>query len=431
MAKPSALEQYTLELINRARIDPFGEYDRLVTNAPANVTSAINFFKVDLNVLRQQFNALTAVAPLAWNENLAAAASGHSAAMIAADQQSHQLPGEASLSVRFTNAGYNFTSAGENVYAFANDPFHAHAGFFIDWGNTATGIQDGAGHRTSIMSSKFVEVGVGYLLENNPATQVGTDVITHNFGNRSGYLSQLTGVAINDLNGDDFYNVGEGLSGVVVSAVGAGGTFTTTTWDSGGYNLEVVDGTYQVSFSYGAKKWTTTATVSGQNVKVDTELANMVSQVSNGTQDSVYDVSRFYNSATGAHFYTASDAERDSLIASGGTFVYEGNAFDSNATMDTGLIVFRLYNTQTGVHFYTASAEERASIAANLPQFNDEGEAYYAYAEGGVGRQALHRFYNTDNGTHFYTASDAEQQQVATTLPQYQYEGVAYYVEIA
>lgn len=431
MAKPSALEQYTLELINRARADPFGEYDRLVTNAPANVTSAINFFNVDLNVLRQQFNALTAVAPLAWNESLAAAATGHSAAMITTDQQSHQLPGEAGVGTRLTDAGYNFSAYGENIYAYAMDPFHAHAGFFIDWGNTATGIQDGAGHRTNIMSSNFAEVGIGYLLENNPATQVGTDVITHDFGNRSGYASQLTGVVTNDLNGDDFYNVGEGLSGVLVTAVGTGGTFSTTTWDSGGYNLAVAAGTYQVSFSYGAKKWTTTATVGGQNVKVDTELASMVSQVSNGTHDSVYDVSRFFNSATGAHFYTANDAERDALIASGGTFVYEGNAFDSNATIDTGIIVFRSYNTQTGVHFYTASAEERASIAANLPQFNDEGEAYYAYAEGGAGRQALHRFYNTDNGTHFYTASDAEQQQVATTLPQYQYEGVAYYVEIA
>lgn len=161
------------------------------------------------------------------------------------------------------------------------------------------------------------------------------------------------------------------------------------------------------------------------------DAASAPPQASNGTRDSLYDISRFFNTATGAHFYTANDAERDTLIASGGAFAYEGNSFDSNATMATGIVVFRLFNTQTGVHFYTASAEERASIAANLPQFNDEGEAYYAYADGGAGRQALHRFFNTANGTHFFTASDAEQQQVVSTLPQYRYEGIAYYVEIA
>lgn len=431
MARPTALEQYTLELINRARVNPSGEYDRLVTHAPSNVTNAINYFDVDLNVLRQQFNALTAVAPLVWNENLAAAASGHSAAMIAADQQSHQVPNEVSFGERLVNAGYNYTAGGENVFAFAQDPFFGHAGFFIDWGNTSTGIQDGAGHRMNIMSANFTEVGVGYVLENDPATQVGPDVITHNFGNRSDYAAQLTGVVINDIDGDDFYSVGEGLSGAVVRAVGASGTFTTTTWDSGGYNLAVASGTYEVSFFYGLKEWTTTVSIGSENVKVDTELDIMASPVSNGTHDSVHDVSRFYNAATGAHFYTANDAERDTLILSRGTFAYEGNAFDSNATVDTGIAVFRLLNEQTGVHFYTANAGERATIAATLPYFLDEGEAYYAYADEGADRQALHRFYNSDNGTHFYTASDAEQQQVAATLPNYQYEGVAYYVEIA
>ncbi len=49
MTTPSAFSQYLLELTNRARLDPMGEYTRLVTNAPQNVQSAINFFKVDLS----------------------------------------------------------------------------------------------------------------------------------------------------------------------------------------------------------------------------------------------------------------------------------------------------------------------------------------------------------------------------------------------
>lgn len=152
---------------------------------------------------------------------------------------------------------------------------------------------------------------------------------------------------------------------------------------------------------------------------------------SNGSQDSLYDVSRFYNTKTGAHFYTANDAERDSLIANSDLLVYEGNAFDSGASSASGLAVYRFYNEQTGVHFYTASEQERQAIQANLPRFLDEGLSYFAYAEGGVGRQALHRFYNTENGTHFYTANEQEQLNVSATLPHYRYEGIGYYVDIA
>ncbi|MBB5278661.1 hypothetical protein HNR26_004763 [Rhizobium rosettiformans] len=431
MTTPSAFSQYLLELTNRARLDPMGEYTRLVTNAPQNVQSAINFFKVDLSVLKQQFDALLPAAPLAWNDKLANAATAHSQAMINQDTQSHQLPGEAPLGQRVLAAGYDFRSLGENVYAYAQDPFHGHAGFFIDWGVSPTGIQIGAGHRVNIMNSRFTEIGIGYLVDSDVRTSVGPHVMTQNFGTRFDDKPQLTGVVINDLDGDKFYDIGEGVANIVISATGSAGTFTTTTWDAGGYNLALPSGSYQVTFKQGSKVWSTTASVGSDNVKLDAVLANLKSSASNGSQDSLYDVSRFYNTKTGAHFYTANDAERDGLIANSDLFVYEGNAFDSNATEVAGLAVYRFFNQQTGVHFYTASAQERLSVQANLPQFRDEGLSYFAYAEGGAGRQALHRFYNTDNGTHFYTASDQEQQAVLVTLPQYRYEGIGYYVDIA
>ena len=52
---------------------------------------------------------------------------GVSAAMIAANQQSHQVPGEPGLGQRLTNAGYAYENAAENIYAFAKSVFHAHA----------------------------------------------------------------------------------------------------------------------------------------------------------------------------------------------------------------------------------------------------------------------------------------------------------------
>ena len=67
--QPDAYEQLTLELINRARMDPSGEFARLIVDAASstavtpNITSAIRFFSVDLDILATQFGALSTVAP--------------------------------------------------------------------------------------------------------------------------------------------------------------------------------------------------------------------------------------------------------------------------------------------------------------------------------------------------------------------------------
>ena len=48
------------------------------------------------------------------------------------------------------------------------------------------------------------------------------------------------------------------------------------------------------------------------------------------------------------------------------------------ATESTGPTapVFKFFNTDTGTHFYTAAEAEKDSIIANLPSFNFEGAAY-------------------------------------------------------
>ncbi|MEP2757784.1 MAG: CAP domain-containing protein [Hyphomicrobiales bacterium] len=147
---------------------------------------------------------------------------------------------------------------------------------------------------------------------------------------------------------------------------------------------------------------------------------------------SPFQIYRFYNTLTGAHFFTTSIDERNSVITNTPTMTYEGNAFDSNATdAGGGAAVFRFFNSSSGVHFYTASADEASNIRANLPQFIDEGVVYYASLTAGSGGTPLYRFYNTQNGTHFYTTSESERDNTINTLGQYNYEGIAYYVDIA
>lgn len=140
---------------------------------------------------------------------------------------------------------------------------------------------------------------------------------------------------------------------------------------------------------------------------------------------------RFFNSRTGAHFYTVSTTERDSIINTLPQFRYEGPAFFASAVAAPGLSqVHRFYNRQTGVHFYTISQSERTLIQQTLPQFQYEGVAYYASTVPGTGLTPLNRFYVSTGGFHFYSNSSTETNSIRNNpaMSHFVYEGVGYYV---
>lgn len=92
-------------------------------------------------------------------------------------------------------------------------------------------------------------------------------------------------------------------------------------------------------------------------------------------------VFRFYNGKTGTHFYTTSASERDGILAYYPQFLYEGPAYHALAA-DAGdgrTPVFRFFNRDTGAHFYTASAAERDKVVASYPHFVYEGIAFWVY----------------------------------------------------
>lgn len=278
MNGPSALEQEMMEMINRMRLDPAAELPRLINSSDPNVNSAINFFNVDLDVLETQWSSLSAVAPLAWSDTLKDVATGNNDYQVSIDNTGHAP----NLGQRFTNAGYSFSNAGENAFAKSRSVFYGHAAFAIDWGFTPTGIQDPAGHRDNIMSSNFRELGIEIRPENDASTGVGPLIMTQNFGNRFALNGQsyLLGVIYDDqTTDDDFYTPGEGVGGVTVTAVdqsNSSNTVTATNWSSGGYQLLLDPGTYDVTFSgdldgdgQSDDSHTETVTISSENVKLD------------------------------------------------------------------------------------------------------------------------------------------------------------------
>src|SRR5439155_8908079 len=212
-----------------------------------------------------------AVQPLAWDASLRGAALAHSQAMIDADEQTHQAPGELDLAARIKAAGYmNMSVAGENVFAFATSMFHAHASFAIDWGNDSNGIQNPPGHRDNMMDADYREVGMG-ILDVTTKKNVGPIVVTQDFGDRYHFgNSYFLGVVYSDANHDGQYNAGEGIAGASITLSGAAGTFSTTSMIAGGYQLTVPAGTYSVSASSSLLGGTVTlpsVTIGSANVK--------------------------------------------------------------------------------------------------------------------------------------------------------------------
>jgi hypothetical protein len=97
--------------------------------------------------------------------------------------------------------------------------------------------------RDNIFSGNYREIGIGIV--NDGA--IG-DLYTQDFGNRSGIGSVVTGVVFDDSSmTNGAYDPGEGLGGATITANPGG--HTTTTWASGGYNLSLPSGLYDITAS--------------------------------------------------------------------------------------------------------------------------------------------------------------------------------------
>ena len=155
--------------------------------------------------------------------------------------------------MRIEHQGYERGWSSENIFAHAKSVLNGHVGFEIDWGEsregkTLFGMQDPPGHRENIHSDKFKEAGIGIVKGSNESgdEDVGPMIITQNFAApKDDNLCFITGVAYQDLNGNRFYDIGEGLSGIKFSSPSAG--YFAVTSSSGGYSIPtIIDGLYAV-----------------------------------------------------------------------------------------------------------------------------------------------------------------------------------------
>jgi uncharacterized protein YkwD len=272
IAQPTDEEQLYLEYLNRMRANPTAEGQRLATTTDPSVLSAYGQFMVDLNLMQAEFATNPPVPPLAMNAQLLSAARWHSGDMFTNQYQGHyQTNGSIVMSPgdRIATNGYRASIDGENVFSYATSVFQGHTAFAVDWGPPPAigGMQNPPGHRDNMLYPSFREVGVGVVDGVNGS--VGPQLATQDFGTQISSSPFLTGVVYFDLNGNGFYDVGEGIGGVTVNTPGS--TYFAVTADSGGYAIPIsTNGHYTVTFTASRLSNQTTVTISNlQNAKID------------------------------------------------------------------------------------------------------------------------------------------------------------------
>ncbi|WP_165071639.1 CAP domain-containing protein [Paludisphaera rhizosphaerae] len=274
-AAPSNDQQLALQLINMARTTPKLAAQWLSKNIGSDVSNTLKHFNVDVNSVLNTISSSNPLPPVAWNADLADAAQAHSDDMAANQYQSHTGSDGSSADDRIANSGYNATSTGENAFAYADSVDNAMQAFLYDWG-----VSD-AGHRRNLLQpgvsadNSFTDVGVG--VAKSSSGKVGPVLITQDFGRSASATPQLLGVVYSDDDSDGFYSAGEGQGSVEIDAtnLATGATSSTKTWDSGGYQMPLSAGKYQVTASENnvvIKQ--VNVTISNQNVEQDFVTSN-------------------------------------------------------------------------------------------------------------------------------------------------------------
>lgn len=262
----SAEEVFLVELINRARANPYGEeviYPGLDLEADLHET---------------EIARLVPQEPLALQSQLTLAARGHNTDMAVRDFFAHDNPDGLDPDARAAAQGYP-GSAGENIAAGYPTIDRAHE----EWLRSV-------GHRRNVLSLwtsftdtfHYDEVGVAVFQPGPSGGFSFNTYYTEVFGS-SGFSHRtwILGVVHDDTNGDDLYTIGEGRGSVRIDVALASapdeilGTYTTDS--AGNYQIQVDEpADYIVTFTdetSGLRVVKAATVAEFTNVKVDAQVS--------------------------------------------------------------------------------------------------------------------------------------------------------------
>ena len=303
---PTSAEQAHLEAINRARMNPQAEANRLLAG---NLNEGID----------SDFISTDPKQPLTFNARLYEAARLHSQDMVAQDYFSHTSADGQGVSDRITATGYQYWTWGENIaYSSSTAPVDEvkevvdfHDLFVIDAGVT------GRGHRTNIFEENFREVGIGTAHGNYKGYDYSW-FVTCDFGTSQNSDAFVLGVVYDDQNGDNLYTAGEGIGNVEITVVDSSGQSTNQTFtaSAGGYGIPLPPGNYTIhaTFADGSSD-ERSLNIDNQNIKIDFLLTTSSEPPPPPPSSETVPVYRFYSEQLKKHFFTRDTNEKDTIIA--------------------------------------------------------------------------------------------------------------------
>jgi hypothetical protein len=273
---PTPDEQLVLEYINRARANPIAEGQRL---------------GIDIHEGLQDPSLVGPRPPLAMNKLLLSIAEAHSRDMYNGNYFSHTDPNGTTAFNRITNVGYDYVRAGEDMAASTGSTAAELEDFMMVDSGTS-----GRPHRVNLLDlinaypcstppCMYYEVGIGYYA-GATSNSIGSDFITEDFGAAPSPGPFLLGVVYNDVNHNNFYDIGEGIGGVSITP-SSGGYYAVSS-SSGGYAIPIgTSGTITITASGpGFGPITKTVVLTGVNVKLDFTASAQVSNTSTSIQTS-------------------------------------------------------------------------------------------------------------------------------------------------
>ena len=269
-------EQYFIELVNRARQDPGAEAQRLgiAINEDYNLYSGAGYDAIEDGERQVQ----------ATHQILSDAAAAHSQDMLARNFFEHTNPDGESATDRVQDAGYDGVSGRENL-ALKAEPETLDRSTIVD--DLHLQLWDSFTHRSGMLYSddfgRDVEMGIGlefgdYTADdgNGGTHDFDSGVVTQKYGLGNHGRKYITGVAYIDAasgaNNDDFYSIGEGISGGRVAArnIATNEILYGELNNAGGYNVLVAEdyfwqgGSFEVWLEYNGERYSV-----GQDVVFD------------------------------------------------------------------------------------------------------------------------------------------------------------------
>ena len=142
-------------------------------------------------------------------------------------------------------------------------------------------------------------------------------------------------------------------------------------------------------------------------------------------------IHQFYSATGESHYFTAEEEDKYKIFDNWLDYwTYVGVGWYGYATEQPGTIpVYHFYAATTEAHYFTASEDEKNYIIATWPDHWEYIEiSWYGKSTQESGTKPIYQFYSNTGDSHYFTASEEEKDMIMELWPDYwSYIGIKWY----